>query len=141
MGLQGRNNHDGRRSSDDVSSEATATPVGVTVPDTSTADIVLRKAATIDGTVMGSGQPVDGIGVYAYDAGTTTVAWEASTGTNGSISLPNLASGSYDLYYFAPEGNWKSGRYKNAKSESKATPVKVTPPATKSVQIEVFPES
>jgi hypothetical protein len=123
-----------------ATSEATAVPVSVTVPNVSTADIRLRQAATISGTVTDSANsPVAGIDVYAYLSGTNQVAWEATTSTDGTFSELNLSAGGYELYYFSASGSWKKGWYRNAKTQAKATQITVTPPQTKTVQIVVQP--
>ena len=125
-----------------ATSESSATPVAVTVPDVTNVAIHLRRAATIAGTVTDkSDNPVPGIDVYAYVAGTTDIAWEAVTGAHGSFAETNLAAGSYDLYYFSTSGAYASGWYLNATKQKKATAIPVVPPKTTSVQIVVVPES
>ncbi len=125
-----------------AASQSSATPVAVTVPDVTNVAIHLKQAATIAGTVTDSSDdPVQGIDVYAFVAGTTDIEWEAVTGADGSFAETNLAAGSYDLYYFAPNGGYESGWYLNAKKEKKATPIAVVPPETKDVQIVVVPEA
>jgi len=123
-----------------ATSQATATPLQVTAPDATVAHIHVRVAATITGTVSdAAGDPVPGINVYAYVAGSSQIVWEATSAANGTFTEPNLAEGSYDLYYFALSGAWKTGWYENAKTQATATPIAVVPPATTTVEIVVKP--
>lgn len=125
-----------------ASSEADATPVNVASPSATHIDITVRPAATIDGIVTDpSANPVAGIEVSAYQAGTNEVVWESTTGSDGTFSEPNLATGSYDLYYFntSPPGSWLSEWYKHATSESSAKAVVVTVPSVTNVKIHLQP--
>lgn len=112
--------------------QAHATIVSGTAPDTTTADIRLRPAATIGGTVTnGSGTPIAGVSVSAFVAGTGTIAWESTSAGDGSFSLPNLASATYDVD-FGATSLYVSAWYRNASTEASATPVRATlPRATK----------
>jgi protocatechuate 3,4-dioxygenase beta subunit len=122
------------------SSESSAKAISVTAPSVANVKIHLQAAATITGTVTDSSDnPVPDIDVYAYVAGTTDIAWESVTGTNGSFAETNLVAGSYDLFYFSDVGAYQSGWYLNAKKEKKATPIAVVPPQTTNVQIVVVP--
>jgi hypothetical protein len=116
-------------------SEARATAVHVSAPKTTRVTIALSKAATITGKVTDpAGHPVAGIGVWAYEAGTANIAWETQSAADGSFSDVNLASGTYDVYYFST-GAWKSGWYRDATNEATATPVKVVAPTAVTIAI------
>src|SRR5580692_5628805 len=67
---------------------------------------------SITGTVSdSSGDPISGIEVYAYVAGTAQIDGETESAANGSYTEPNLGAGSYDLYFFpsTSTGSWLSG--------------------------------
>ena len=98
----------------------------------------------IAGTVTGpSNEPVQGIEVWAFVAGTTGGApvGEVLSASDGSYAIPNLANGSYDLYYFpsSSTGSWLSGWYEDASSQQTATPVAVKAPDTSTADIVLEP--
>jgi hypothetical protein len=123
-----------------ATSESDATAVAVTAPETATANIEIQHAATIAGIVTDpEGDPVSDVNVYAYVAGTSTIAWEAVTSATGAFAEKNLPTGSYDLNYFSIGGQWKSGWYEDAKSETDATPIAISAPNRDTVKIVLKP--
>jgi len=92
----------------------------------------VSASATPTGSIVGSvkspgGTEVAGIEVYVYPVGTTGIADEAKTATNGSYEATGLSPGKYDISYFnaSSTGSWLSGWYRNATSQSTATAVRV----------------
>ncbi len=113
---------------------------------TATVFAALPASAAAKGSITGlvldkAGNPIAGIEVYAYEAGTTQIVGETNSAANGSYTEPGLATGEYDLYYFpsGSTGSWLSAWYKHASSEADATPVSVTSPSATTVDITVRP--
>lgn len=125
-----------------ATSESTATPVTVTGGASATADITLRRAATISGVVRDpSGAGVGGIEVYLHPAGSAVVVDEVSTAADGTYAERNLPTGAYQLEYFpsSSTGSWLAGWYRGAADQAHATTITATAPRTVRADIRLRP--
>jgi hypothetical protein len=93
--------------------------------------VPVSEAGTISGRVTdGAGNGIPGICVFFY-AGGGTVQWDhyATTAANGTYSLDDLPTVSFDVQFMDGCGNVKAYApqwYDNAATEKAATPVKVS---------------
>ncbi len=109
-----------------------ADPVEViTGSTTSNVDAAMSPAGKISGVVTdSSGQPIQGVCVYAYEATTFNEANGNCTDSTGTYVIGGLTPGSYDVE-FAPYGSPYIGQwYDNSATSSTATAIAVTAGAT-----------
>ncbi|HNT73872.1 MAG TPA: carboxypeptidase regulatory-like domain-containing protein [Anaerolineae bacterium] len=113
---------------DDKSSLATADPIAVTAGLTTTANAALTAGGVLSGAVTeeGSGAPLAGIQVRAYDAATNTSIASVATDAAGVYRLGGLANGAYKLRFRDSSGVYLTEYYDNQSSLSHADLVMVT---------------
>ena len=113
------------------SKQGSADPVVVTVPNiTSGIDAVLEQGGSISGTVTnGVGSGLANVQVQLFDAADADMSAPKGTLTtnqNGSYTLSNLPSGSYNLFFSG--SGYFSEWYNNKTSQGSADPVVVSAP-------------
>ena len=120
---------------DGASSPASSTPVSVrTGQTTSGIDAAMAPGGIISGTVTDSASPpndLSGVCVVAIPSGSASSGgwseWTASTASDGTYSIVNLPTGSYDVEFIGcGSGQYATQWYQGASSQSGATPVSVT---------------
>lgn len=112
---------------------AEATPVAVTIVDTTGIDASLEKGGSISGTVTDSatGRGLRFAQVAAYDALTGMSADITTTNSLGTYTLNGLPSGTYNVRF---DGRWSyiggyiGSWYKDARTRMNATPLAVSAP-------------
>ncbi len=116
---------------DDRQDQENADPVLVTAPDeTSGIDAELAVGGSISGTVTeeGTGTPIVGCYVEAYDASTGSWMGNASTDESGTYTLGAIPTGEYKVQFNIYDGIHVREWYDNKTNQESADPVTVTAP-------------
>ncbi|HET6809621.1 MAG TPA: carboxypeptidase-like regulatory domain-containing protein [Acidimicrobiales bacterium] len=120
-----------------ASSASSSTPVPIDTGQTvSGIDAAMAPGGVISGTVTDSSSPPNalaGICVAAFPSGSASAGgfseWRGVSSSDGSYTVPNLPTGSYDVEFSAgcgPSGPYATQWYQGASSQAGATPVPVT---------------
>ena len=118
----------------DQASSATANAVAVTQPSTTSGiNAAMVMGGKITGTVTDATthDPVAGTCVQAFTTSDDSHFGEGCSNSSGVYTIVGLATDSYDVYFAAPyQSNYLSQYYNDQPTETTATTVSVTQPAT-----------
>ena len=112
----------------DTYDPSNATPVDVVQPQTITGyDFSLELGGTVSGvvTASGSGQPLEGIRLEAYDYAAGFWVRGTQTSSDGSYSLTGIPAGNYRVYTYDPQRIYAPEYYDNTSDYDYATQVDV----------------
>lgn len=103
-------------------------PVVVTTAGVKNINFVLPSAARVEGVVLGSGLPVEGVTITAYEKRTNALEWriEASTDRDGTYLLYVPPGTSYVLRAESPLGPWWPQYYDHKAGVTNANLVKTS---------------